>query len=204
MRHLLIGLAAAGFLAAAPAQSAPQLGGFTPEQLIDDGFIQETRAWLSVPVVEITVARQNERHAGADQSAIDALDQQWRAEREQEDQPLITSVLSNPLSSYLTRIQARSLGLYTEIFVTDRFGLNAGQSAITGDYWQGDEAKFQKTFPVGPDAVFLDEAEFHEASGTWRAQLNMTVRDAAGAPAGAATVEINLTELARRAAYVGN
>ena len=107
-------------------------------------------------------------------------------------------MLTSPLSSYLTRVQAASLGLFSEIFVMDSVGLNVGQSATTSDYWQGDEAKFQKTYPVGPDAVFIDEAEFNEETGTWRAQVNLTVTDPEGNSIGAATVELNLTELQRR------
>ena len=138
------------------------------------------------------------------QDQIDALDKQWRAEREMDDQPLITSVLANPLSSYLTRIQARSLGVLSEIFVMDQNGLNAGQSSITSDYWQGDEAKFQKTYGAGAGAVFLDEPELNEDTKSWRSQLNFTVHDADGAPIGHATVEVNLTELARRHRFMGN
>jgi hypothetical protein len=115
--------------------------------------------------------------------------------------PLIASTLSSPLSSYLTRVQAGALGLYTEIFVVDSNGLNVGQSAITGDYWQGDEAKFQNTFPNGPDAVFIDEAEWDEDRRIWRAQLNLSIPNQDGTQAiGAATVEVNLTELQRRGA----
>ena len=106
-------------------------------------------------------------------------------------------MLSSPLSGYLTRIQANSLGLYSEIFVIDAKGLNAGQSAITSDYWQGDEAKWQKTFKVGHDAVFIDDPEFNKETGTWRAQLNMTLAKDGNA-IGSLTVEINLTELERR------
>ncbi|MGD8332006.1 MAG: hypothetical protein PVJ49_21410, partial [Acidobacteriota bacterium] len=145
----------------------------------------------------LTLAERNRKNASVDQAKIDALDKQWRAERKVQDQPLITAVLSSPLSSYLTRIQARSLGLYSEIFVMDNKGLNAGQSSITSDYWQGDEAKFQKTYEVGPDAVFIDEPEYNKETGTWRAQLNMTLAKD-GAAAGSLTVEINLTELERR------
>ena len=128
---------------------------------------------------------------------IDALDKQWRAEREVEDQPLITAVLSSPLSNYLTRIQARSRGLYTEIFVMDAQGLNAGQSSITSDFWQGDEAKWQKTFQVGPDAIFIDEIEINDETGTENAQVNMSIAQD-GKVVGAITVEINITELRRR------
>src|SRR3546814_13418213 len=110
----------------------------------------------------MTLEASNARYLGLDQAGIQALDQQWVAEREVEDQPLITAVLSSPLSSYLTRIQADSQGLFTAIFVMDRSGLNAGQSAITSDFWQGDEAKFQKTFRVGPDAISIGRASCRE------------------------------------------
>lgn len=167
--------------------------------MIDQAVIGQVRTWANSNVVRLTLADRNRRNASIDQAKIDALDKQWRAERKVENQPLIAAVLSNPLSSYLTRIQAGSLGLYTEIFVMDAKGLNAGQSAVTSDYWQGDEAKFQKTFDVGPDAVFIDKPEYNKESGTWRAQLNMTLAKD-GAPAGSLTVEINLTELERRRA----
>src|SRR3546814_12380468 len=85
--------------------------------------------------------------------------------------------MSSPLSGYLLRIQAASAGLYTELFVITAKGLNAGQSSVTADYWQADEAKFQKTYDVAPDAVFVDEPEFHEAPATWRCQTNMTLTD---------------------------
>lgn len=88
--------------------------------------------------------------------------------------------------------------MYAEIFVMDSVGLNVGQSSITSDFWQGDEAKFQNTFPNGPDAVFVDEAEYNENSDVWLAQLNMTMSDADRQPIGAVTIEVNLNELARR------
>jgi hypothetical protein len=167
------------------------------EWLIRDYVIEEVRDWAGSPVVFLTLEASNERYAEIEQAGIDALDKQWRAERELEDQPLITAVLSNPLSSYLTKIQARSHGLFTEIFVMDAKGLNAGQSAITSDFWQGDEDKWQKTFLVGADAVFIDAIEINEDSGTENAQLNLPiVQD--GKVVGAITVEVNVTELRRR------
>jgi hypothetical protein len=172
-----------------------------PEQLINAAFIAETRDWLANPIVGMSVEAQNAARGTLAPAAIDSLDQQWRAEREQASKPLIASTLSSPLSSYLTRVQAGALGLYTEIFVVDSNGLNVGQSAITGDYWQGDEAKFQNTFPNGPDAVFIDEAEWDEDRRIWRAQLNLSIPNQDGTQAiGAATVEVNLTELQRRGA----
>ena len=176
------------------AQDIPQ----PTTALIDEAVIADIREFLDAPIVWKSVVARNKSTAGLSEAEIDVLDKQWRAEREVEDQPIVASVLTSPLSSYLTRIQAGSLGLYSEMFVMDTVGLNVGQSATTSDYWQGDEAKFQKMFPEGPEAVFVDEAEFNDDTGTWRAQVNLTVVGPEGTPIGAATVEMNLTELQRR------
>ncbi|WP_421781997.1 hypothetical protein [Kiloniella litopenaei] len=170
------------------------------KNLIDDAAVEIIRKWLENAVVEISINAQNKKYATISQSEVDALDKQWRAERDKEDQPLIATTLSSPLSNYLTQIQAGSGGLFTEIFIMDAKGLNVGQSAITSDFWQGDEAKFSKTYPNGSDAIFVDDPEFHEATKTWRTQVNLTVSDAGNKPIGAVTVEYNLTELARRRA----
>ncbi len=172
-----------------------------PKQLINAEVIAEVQEMLAREVVSYALRNYNRSRAGLTQDDILALDARWKDERERERKPLIVGTLSNPLSSYLTRIQARSAGLYAEIFVTDENGLNAGQSSVTSDMWQGDEAKFQETFDKGSGAVFIDEAEWNDESKTWRAQLNLTIDDpASGEPIGAATFEINLTELQRRAA----
>jgi len=175
------------------AQSAPP-----PTTILDQEAILQIKEWLKNPVVEMSISAQNKRYETLPQEEVDKLDKQWRAERTSNDQPLIAATLSSPLSSYLTQIQAASGGLFTEIFIMDAKGLNVGQSAITSDFWQGDEGKFQKTFPNGAAAVFIDDPEFHEDSSTWRTQVNLTVTGADQKPIGAVTVEYNLTELARR------
>jgi len=197
----LVFLAFAGF-GALPLDAAAD-GGLPPDAtvLISPAFIESTRAWLDEPIVGFSVKAQNVRRGALEDTDILALDDEWRAEREQDSKPLIAATLTSPLSIYLIRKQAEARGLYTEIFVMDRYGLNVGQSAITSDYWQGDEAKFQKTFEVGPDAVFIDEPEWDEGSQIWRAQLNLTLINGDNEPIGAATVEVNLTELGRRASF---
>ncbi|MCA1242291.1 hypothetical protein LC092_07565 [Stappia stellulata] len=150
-------------------------------------------------VVQLMVSNQNRKYESLQEDEIKLLDEQWVQERARTDQPLVAATLSNPLSAYLTRIQAESRGAILEIIVMDRYGLNVGQSQITSDYWQGDEAKFQKTFLVGTDAVFVDEAEWNSEYGIWHTQLNFTLsHPETGQPIGAATIEVNLTELTRR------
>lgn len=184
--------------AVTPPSSAAKDNPISPE-IISPDDIAAMRERIVQPVTVLSIHAANKAHEGVDQARIDALDANWRKEAESEDQPLIAEILSSPLSNYLLYIQAGSSGLYTEIFVMDRFGLNVGQSSVTSDYWQGDEDKFQKTYSVGPDAVFIDEAEFHDETKTWRTQVNFTVVDPATKESiGAVTIEFNLTELQRR------
>ena len=168
-------------------------------RLITAPVVEEMRQWIETDIVRISVGAQNDRIQKLPQEKIDALDAQWRAERESDDKPLIAATLSNPLSVYLTRLQGKSLGLYAEIFVMDHNGLNVGQSSITSDYWQGDEAKFQKTYDVSGDALFVDEPEWDEDNKIWRGQVSFTLTDN-DKPIGAVTMEVNLTELERRIA----
>ncbi|WP_420407088.1 hypothetical protein [Hoeflea sp.] len=165
--------------------------------LITPSVMAEMRQWMETDIVRISVKAQNDRLKKLPQAEIDALDEQWVAERESDDKPLIAATLSNPLSVYLARLQGRSLGMYAEIFVMDQNGLNVGQSSITSDFWQGDEGKFQKTYGVGPDAVFIDEAEWDDGAKIWRGQVNFTLTEN-GESIGAVTMEVNLTELERR------
>ena len=174
------------------------------QDTVETVVLPEIATILSEAIVGYTVSAQNARLGNLAQAEIDDFDAQWRAERGQPEQPLISAVLSNPTSTYLTRVQAQSLGLFTEIFIMDDNGLNVGQSNITSDFWQGDEAKFQRTYGVGAGTVFVDEPEFRDDIGVWVVQVNTTV-DGEGAAIGAATFEVNLTELTRRhaAAQIG-
>src|SRR5690606_6538453 len=117
------------------------------------------KAWMADPVVLEAVRAQNAKHASIGQADIEALDKQCRAETKAGDKALINGVVNNKLSAFLKQKVAASGGLITEIFVMDDKGLNVGQSDITSDYWQGDEAKWQKTYQVGADAIFVDKVE---------------------------------------------
>ncbi|MCZ8180464.1 MAG: hypothetical protein O9309_15690 [Rhizobium sp.] len=167
-------------------------------KLISPALIEEMRQFIGAEIVQVSVEAQNKRLTSMAQDKIDALDNQWKAEREAADKPLIAATLSNPLSVYLARIQGKSLGLYAEIFVMDQNGLNVGQSSVTSDFWQGDEDKFQKTYAVSEDAMFVDAPEWDDEAKIWRNQVSFTLVDASKKKIGAVTVELNLTELERR------
>lgn len=199
IRQIVLSIVTAAFLTSPVLAESPQPDVKT---LVTAKVISDMRQWLDTDIVRISIDAQNQRLTTLQQSKIDELDNQWKEEREKDDKPLIAATLSNPLSVYLSRMQGRSLGLYAEIFVMDRNGLNVGQSAVTSDFWQGDEGKFQKTFQVSNEAIFIDEPEWDEDAKIWRGQVSFTLTDGDGkTPIGAVTVELNLTELQRRAAF---
>jgi hypothetical protein len=168
-------------------------------ELVTPQIIENIRSFIDQDIVRLSILNQNEKYNNFKEEDILRLDAQWVEETRSESQPLISATLSNPVSAYLTRIQAHSAGLYTEIFVMDQYGLNVGQSNISSDYWQGDEAKFQKTYPVGGNAIFIDEPEYNDERMIWVSQVNLSIADGTSTEAiGAVTVEINLTELQRR------
>ena len=153
-------------------------------------------AWLNDAVVIAAIKEQNERHASLSQTEIDRLDKQWRAETKATAQPLISAVLSTSLSAYLKKVKAESQGLYTEIFVMDNKGLNVGQSDMTSDYWQGDEAKWQKTFLAGPPAVLIGKIKQDESTQMFQSQVSKSITDpATNTVIGAVTVGIDVDQL---------
>lgn len=152
------------------------------------------RPWLEEPAIVNAVIAQNAAHAGLTQADIDDLDSRWRTEFTGTRGPMIEAQLFNPLSLYLKGRQRAAEGLITEIFVMDNRGLNVGQSDVTSDYWQGDEAKWQKSFGAGE--LHIDEAERDESTQLLQSQASLPIRHPrTRATIGAITVGINLDAL---------
>ena len=153
-------------------------------------------AWLNDKVVMEALIAQNAKHANLAEADILKLDKDWRAQVDAASKPLIESITKNALSAFLSTKKAESNGLLTEIFVMDDKGLNVGQSDITSDYWQGDEAKWQKTFKAGADAVFVDKVEKDESTQQLQVQVSVSIKDPeTGKVIGAVTLGINVDQL---------
>ncbi|WP_417671929.1 hypothetical protein [Roseibium sp.] len=177
---------------------------FTIHSVHANDFLDELTALANGRIAEVAsssevvaaVKSQNETTGSYDQAKIDSLDKTWRSETDAADQPMIDMVLDNPLSAYLADVQEGSDGLFTEIFVMDGKGLNVGQSDVTSDYWQGDEAKWKDTFLVGKGAVHVSDLEEDESTQTLQSQVSVPVVDPdTGAAIGAVTFGVNVEGL---------
>jgi hypothetical protein len=141
-------------------------------KLVREYIEKNIRPWLSEPIVINAIKAQNEEHAHITIAEINRLDAGFI---ERTDKKLLESKRNNPLAKFLLDKKAAAGGVIFEIFVVDNKGLNVAQTDPTLDYMQGDEAKFQKTFLVGPEAVFIDAAEPDD--GVNVSQANMTIKD---------------------------
>ncbi|WP_105384680.1 hypothetical protein [Neorhizobium alkalisoli] len=193
MQKIILALVLGSTIAAAPVFSAQAEEAHVAP--VTDYVTGKVKPWLSDPVVISAIKAQNAANAKLGEADILALDKKWRAEVDGSDHATIDGVLNNALSKFLLEKKEKSDGTITEIFVMDAKGLNVGQSDVTSDYWQGDEAKFKKSFGAGKEALFVDEVEKDESSQTLQSQASVTISDESGAPIGAVTVGINIDSL---------
>ncbi len=178
-------------LLASAALLAPQAHAneFTPmlEALVDS----EIRGVVSDPVLIDAIRAQNAETAGLSEADILERDTRWRAEIGGAETPMIDRVLTGPAAERLRAAAAESGGLFTEIFVMDAVGLNVAASGVTSDYWQGDEAKWQETYPTG--AHHIGEIELDESTQAFQSQVSVAILDPEnGTPIGAATFGVNI------------
>ena len=156
-------------------------------------YVRESvMAWASNPEIVNAVIARNGETADLSEAEIIALDNDWRAEIGTASTPTIDSVMTRGASGFLKAQVAGSNGTITEVFVMDARGLNVASSGITSDYWQGDEAKFQQTYPMGVDAIHVGDVEFDESAQSYLSQVSFTLVDpTTGEAIGAVTVGLN-------------
>lgn len=144
------------------------------------------RALGSDPVIVAAVKAQNADKVPL--AAIKVIDQRWSLGKES---VRVRQTTTGACADRLRQIVAANPA-YSETFAMDDQGAIVCATARTTDYWQGDEAKWQKTFAAGAEAVHVDELRRDESTHLAQRQVSLTVVDPAdGAPIGAITVAVN-------------
>lgn len=80
----------------------------------------------------------------------------------------------------------------TEIFVMDNKGANVCMTTKTGDFWQGDEAKFWNSYNGGIGSIFVDDVE--EDGGKMISQVSVPVMSK-GMAIGAMTIGVDVDKV---------
>lgn len=141
------------------------------------------------PIIVKAVKAANAEGKTLDQ--IQDKDAKWKATAGVVD--YMKALMDSECGKYLQKILG-SESYYAEIFVMDNQGANVAMTDKTSDYWQGDEAKFQKSFAGGSGAVFVDEVEFDDSTQVYAVQVSVPVMDG-GKAIGAITFGIDVDKI---------
>jgi len=106
---------------------------------------------------------------------IRRIDEEWQRNRLF---PLRKTVTSSPCAARLRKL-VQDDKLVVEAFLMDSRGGLVCSTVETSDYWQGDEAKWLKTYHEGAP-VFVDEPALDASMGVFAMQLSRLVSDARG------------------------
>jgi hypothetical protein len=143
----------------------------------------------SDPVIVAAVKAENAKGKTLDQ--IKAMDEKWKGTAGIAD--YMQAMMDSECGKHLRGIQDGQT-YYAEIFVMDNQGANVAMTDKTSDYWQGDEAKFKKSFNGGQGAVFVDEVEFDDSAQAYLVQVSVPVKDG-GTVIGAITFGIDIDKV---------
>jgi len=106
----------------------------------------------------------NQRHSAITSAEIDRLDTEWvKSRREGRENQTMKDSLSGTVAERLKEFQ-KNHPEFVEIFVTDKYGLNVGQTNVTSDYYQADEDWWIRAYNKGWGATFVGEVEYDESA----------------------------------------
>ncbi len=159
-----------------------------PQKVVDLAH-SKLAAWGTDAVIVKAVKAENAK--GKTLENIKATDAKWKAHAGIAD--YMQAIMNSECGKYLQKIQ-NSAPFYAEIFVMDNQGANVAMTDKTSDYWQGDEAKFQKSYNGGAGAVFIDDVEFDDSTQAYLVQISVPVKDG-GNVIGAITFGIDVDKV---------
>ena len=116
-------------------------------------------AFGSCPVLVNAVKAENAK--SKTMADIEAMDTKWKGTAGVAD--YMKAMMDSPAGKRLAEIRDSEPYL-VELFLMDNQGANVAMSDKTSDYWQGDEAKFKKSYNDGKGGVFVDDVEFDESA----------------------------------------
>lgn len=146
--------------------------------------IEVARRMAADPEIVKAVVEKSATRESAEE--IQARDKEWIANPKYSLRKTLTT---NACARYLKGLIA-SDPIVVEAFLMDNRGGLVCATSETSDYWQGDEAKWKKTYEAGTQ-VFIDEPSLDESTNMYAVQLNLLVSDG-GKKAGALTLTLKI------------
>ncbi len=143
-------------------------------------------------IVKATKAQNSKKMSLA---SIKKADDKWKATKDLT--PFKKSLQESPVGKFLKQKIGLNKSIYSEAFLTDNQGANVAAYPATSDYWQGDEAKWSKSFNGGNGVIFFGDVELDESSNTYATQVSVPVKDG-GKTIGVLIIGIQLSYIEAR------
>jgi hypothetical protein len=138
--------------------------------------------WANAGALGEAVAAQNRQKRTLEK--IRQIDATWTAGGELEglDRELLENACAKALDSFMTATTG-----FKEGFVMDDLGALVCMTQRTSDYWQGDEAKWQRSFDEGRGAIYVGALAWDESANSMLVQISVPIMSD-GRAVGALTV----------------
>ncbi len=168
---------------------------------IDRGIYDKIERWQSFKESTLleTIIKSNQEFEKIDniQNYINKKDQEWISVPEEEITPFMNDLINNRLSEELRRrvrfyAEKQSFEVYSEVFITNKYGVNIAQTGKTTDYRQDDEKWWQR---AKEDGLYLGDIELDRSSGVYSVNIGIRVDDEGGNFVGAMKVVLNIEEV---------
>jgi hypothetical protein len=158
-----------------------------PQKVVD--LVPKIAKIGTEPAVVQAVNAQNAKGMSLDR--IKAMDKEWMATPGVND--FMKSLMENTCAKAIKTFKASAV-YYAEIFVMDNKGANVCMTDKTSDYWQGDEAKWTKSYNNGAGGTDVGDVKFDDSTQAYEVQISVPVKDG-GKVIGAVTVGVNVEKV---------
>ena len=155
-----------------------------------NGYATTVKVWTADKMFIDAVKAQNARKITLEQIQND--DNLWVAGK---NETLVKQMTTGPCADHLRQLVAAAG--FGETFVMDNQGALVCASEKTSDYWQGDEAKWQRAFANGKGATFIDRLKFDDSAKQNLAQISVPIMDGDHA-IGTITAGVTITQMTRK------
>lgn len=144
-------------------------------------------AFCTNPVLIGEVKKQNAQNVALDE--IKRIDKEWS---EAEDElPIHQEKTGNACAKEIISL-VKDIPEINEVFVMDNQGANVGQNALTSDYWQGDEEKFQKSYNNGQGGIDISSPKLDKSTNTVDQKISLPIIDETDTVIGAICIGVRV------------
>ncbi len=171
---------------------------------IDSGIysrIEELQIYSIESEVREVTKESNSRFERLDdiQSFVNEKDAEWTSVPKETVTAFMQKLIDNKLSKGLKSLMQyfedkQDYRVFSEIFVTNKYGANVAQTGKTTDYYQADEQWWQEAKENG---LFVSDVEYDQSSDVYSLAIGVKVSDENGNFLGAMKAVLNIEDAIR-------